>query len=284
MRVLITGAGGQLGRDLQSALTEHQVRPFAHSELDITDAAAVAQAIEAFQPEVALHAAALTDTTRCEQEPDAAHAVNALGARNVAVACGRAGAAMVYLSTNEVFDGETAEPYVELDEPRPINAYGRSKLAGERLVQELLPQHYIVRTAWLYGHGGNHFAGKILRAADRGDLTGVADEVATPTWTRDLARGLARLIETGRYGLYHLTNAGQASRYQWAKEVLRLADKSGVRLRPVTTREFRASLPAGAVAPRKPPFSVLRNLAGAAAGIELRPWREALAEYFASAQ
>ena len=284
MRVLITGAGGQLGRDLQAALAAHQVRPFAHSELDITDAAAVAQAIEAFQPDVALHAAALTDTTRCEREPDVAYAVNALGARNVAVACGRAGAAMVYLSTNEVFDGAQAEPYLELDEPHPVNEYGRSKLAGERLVQSLLPQHYIVRTAWLYGHGGNHFAGKILGAAERGDLTGVVDEVATPTWTRDLAHALARLIETGLYGVYHLSNAGQASRYQWAKEVLRLAGKSSVSLRPVTTREFRGSLPADAVAPRKPPFSVLRNLAGAAAGIELRPWPGALADYFASAQ
>ena len=284
MRVLITGAGGQLGRDLQAALAAHQVRAFAHGKLDITNAAAVAQAIEAFQPNVALHTAALTDTTRCEREPDIAYAVNALGTRNVAVACGRVGAAMVYLSTNEVFDGATAEPYLEFDEPQPLNAYGRSKLAGERMVQALLPQHYIVRTAWLYGHEGNHFADKILRAAERGELTGVVDEVATPTWTRDLAQALARLIETGLYGLYHLTNGGQASRYQWAKEVLRLADKSAVRLRPVTTREFRGSLPANVVAPRKPPFSVLRNLAGATLDIELRSWQEALADYFASAR
>ena len=181
-----------------------------------------------------------------------------------------------------MFDGARSEPYLELDEPHPLNAYGRSKLAGERLVQAVLPQHYIVRTAWLYGHGGNHFVAKVLRAANDGDLSGVVDEIAAPTWTRDLARALARLIETGRYGVYHLTNAGQASRYQWAREILRLAGKPDVRVRPVTTREYRASLPAGAVAPHKPPFSVLRNLAGAALGIELRSWQEALAEYFAA--
>jgi dTDP-4-dehydrorhamnose reductase len=148
-------------------------------------------------------------------------------------------------------------------------------------VQEVLPRHYIARTAWLYGHGGNHFVAKVLEWAARGDVTGVVDEVATPTWTRDLAEAIARLIETGLYGVYHLTNAGQASRYEWAREALRLAGCSA-RLRAVTTAEFRASLRRDAVVPRKPPYSVLRNLAGAHAGIELRPWQSALAGYFAS--
>lgn len=282
MRVLITGAGGQLGRDLQVALAGHKVRALSHSQLDITDAPAAQEALDTFRPGVVLHAAAFTDTTRCEREPEAAHLVNALGARNVAIACARVGATMAYVSTNEVFDGAKGEPYLELDEPHPINAYGLSKLAGERLVQGLLPQHYIVRTAWLYGQGGNHFVAKILRAAEGGELTGVVDELATPTWTRDLAHALARLVETGLYGVYHLTNAGQASRYQWAKEILRLAGKSGVRLRRVTMSQYRASLPADAVAPHKPPFSVLRNLAAASLGIELRSWQEALQEYFAA--
>ncbi len=282
MRVLITGGGGQLGRDLQAALSGHLVRALAHSELDVTDAAA-ARAIESFAPAVVVHAAALTDTTRCEREPDAAHAVNALGARNVAAACARVAAAIVYISTNEVFDGAKSEPYLEADEPRPVNGYGRSKLAGEREVQAALPAHYIVRTAWLYGHGGNHFVSKILRAAEGSELTGVVDEIATPTWTRDLARAVARLIETEKYGLYHLTNAGQASRYEWAAEILRLAGKSDVPLRQVTTAQFRASLPPDAVAPQKPPYSVLANTAGAALGIELPPWQEALAQYFETA-
>jgi dTDP-4-dehydrorhamnose reductase len=282
MRVLITGGGGQLGRDLQGPLGGHEVRTAGRADLDITNAGTVREAVESFRPDVAVHAAALTDTTRCERDPELAYVVNALGARNVAVACGRVGAAMAYVSTNEVFDGAQADPYLEFDEPRPLNAYARSKLAGERLVQEVLPQHYIVRTAWLYGHGGNHFVNKILRAAGQGEITGVVDEVATPTWTRDLAQAISRLIETGLYGVYHLTNAGETSRFGWAKEALRLAGKPDARVRAATTAEFRASLPRDAIAPRKPPYSVLRNLAGAAAGIELRPWQDALAQYFAS--
>ena len=290
MRILITGGGGQLGRDLRAALDGHTVLALSRAALDVTDAEAVRDATEAFRPDVVVHAAALTDTTRCEREPDLAHAVNALGARNVSDACRQAGAAMAYVSTNEVFDGAKRAPYLESDEPRPVNAYGASKLAGEREVQGALTEHYIVRSAWLYGHGGNHFIAKILRAAlvlersegEAGALTGVDDEIATPTWTLDLAAGLAMLIETRRFGVYHLTNAGEASRYEWAREVLRLGGRSDVRLRPVTTEEFRASLPPDALVPIKPPYSVLANVAGAALGIELRPWQQALAEFFAT--
>lgn len=284
MRVLITGGGGQLGRDLQRALAGQTVLALSHAALEITDGAAVRDALEAFRPDVAVHAAALTDTTRCEREPDLAHAVNALGARNVAEACREAGAAIAYVSTNEVFDGAKGAPYVESDAPHPINAYGVSKLEGEHAVQDALPEHYIVRTSWLYGHGGNHFVSKVLSAAERGPLTGVTDEHSTPTWTRDLAAALVELIATGSYGVYHLANAGAASRCDWAQETLRLAGKSGVPIRPVTTAEFRASLPPDAVAPHKPPYSVLANTTAAALGIELRPWQDALAEYFATTQ
>lgn len=280
VRVLITGGGGQLGRDVQLALHEHEVRGCSHSELDIGDSRSVGEAIESFGPDVVIHTAAMTDTTRCELEPEAAFAMNASGARNVAVACARSGAAMVYVGTNEVFDGEKSEPYAEGDRPRPVNAYGRSKLAGERQVAAVLARHYIVRTAWLYGEGGNHFVAKVLRAAEKGEAAGVVDETATPTWTRDLAAALGRLIETNAYGIYHLTNAGQASRFDWAEEALRLAAKLDGRLRRMTAAEFRASLPEDTVAPRKPRFSVLANQAGAALGIRLRPWQEALAEYW----
>ena len=149
MRVLITGGEGQLGRDLRSALAEHEVQSTDLPELDVTDPSAVLDAISSFRPEVVIHAAALTDTVRCETEPDLAYTVNALGARNVALACQRADAAMLYISTNEVFDGAQREPYLEFDEPNPLNVYARSKLAGERFVQTLLPRHYVVRTAWL---------------------------------------------------------------------------------------------------------------------------------------
>jgi dTDP-4-dehydrorhamnose reductase len=283
MRILITGAGGQLGRELQTALAAHSLRPLSHAELDITSASAVEDAIESFRPNAVVHAAALTDTGRCEREPELARAVNAAGAEHVAIACARAGAAMVYLSTNEVFDGRKTTGYLETDRPAPINHYGRSKVEGERAVQDALREHYIVRTAWLYGQGGNNFITKMLRAAEGGELTGVTDEIATPTWVRDLAGAISSLIETSRYGTYHFTNAGEASRHDWLCEILRLAAKPGVRVRPISTAEFRASLPADAVVPQKPPYSVLANTNAAALGITLRPWREALAEYFASA-
>ncbi len=282
MRILITGADGQLGRELQIALAGHSLRPLAHPELDITRAAAVEQAIASFRPDAVVHAAALTDTGRCERDPELAHDVNAAGAENIAIACALAGAAMVYVSTNEVFDGTKTTAYLETDKPAPINHYGRSKLAGERAVQAALRAHYIVRTAWLYGQGGNNFITKMLHAAEVGELTGVTDEIATPTWVHDLAGAIASLIETARYGTYHFTNAGDASRYDWLCEILRLAGKPGVPVRPVTMSEFRASLPADAVVPQKPPYSVLANTHGVALGITLRAWREALAAYFAA--
>jgi len=138
-----------------------------------------------------------------------------------------------------------------------------------------------VRTSWLYGPGDGHFVAKVLGAAASGSLTGVRDEIATPTWTRDLAEAVARLVATGRYGVYHLTNAGRASRYEWIQAIVELAGLRDVTLRPVSTEEFRRALPADAISPRKPPNSALANVAAAALGIELRPWQEALRAFFA---
>jgi len=250
-------------------------------ELDVTDAEAVRRALREARPDLVIHAAALTDTSLCEEDPALAMCVNARGALHVAQACASEGAALVYVSTNEVFDGARAEPYVESDEPRPINAYGRSKLEGERLVRETLPQHYVVRTAWLYAEGGNNFPAKILRAAQgrpasrtgRRELSVVTDEVATPTWARDLAQAIIRLASHRAYGTYHLTNDGWCSRFQWAAEVLRLAGRTDVTLHPTTAAEYGAG-------PSKPTFSALRNEAAARLGITLRPWEEALGEYF----
>ena len=184
---------------------------------------------------------------------------------------------MLYVSTNEVFDGQKGEPYLESDEPKPINAYGRSKLAGERYVQSILDRFYIVRTAWLYAAGGNNFPAKVLRAvANEGELRFVTDEVASPTWARDLARAIAGLIGRPTYGIYHLTNGGCCSRYQWAERVLELAGRGDVALRPVVQTDYGAPY-------CKPPYSELANRAAAVLGIVLRPWQEALQEYFLTA-
>ncbi len=275
MRILITGGRGQLGRELQVALARHTVSALDLPELDVTDAAAVGRAVEAFRPELVIHAAAYTDTRGCEADSARAMGVNGDGTRNVALACRQAGALLLYVSTNEVFDGSKGEPYLESDEPRPINAYGRSKLAGEEHVRSLLQRFYVVRTAWLYG-GGRDFPAKVLQATSA-ELSMVTDEVASPTWARDLARAIARLVEQDeRPGIYHLTNEGCCSRFQWAEQVLALAGRQDVVLRPVTQDEFGAPY-------RKPAFSELANTAAAGLGVGLRLWPEALAEYFATA-
>jgi dTDP-4-dehydrorhamnose reductase len=279
MRVLVTGGGGQLARELLRALAGHEVAAPGRRELDVTNEARVRQAVNGLRPELIIHTAALTDTARCEREPLRAQQVNAIGTLNVASAACDIGACFVYLSTNEVFDGTKRSPYEETDGPNPINAYGYSKLCGERAVLERCSRYYIVRTAWLYGESDRHFPAKLLRAAaTSAEVRVVDDEVATPTWCRDLAHAVVRLaLSEAPSGVYHLTNAGEASRFEWACRVFERAG-ANVRLTPVSSREYRN----GADAPQKPPYSVLANTAGSKAGIVLRDWREAFVEFAAS--
>lgn len=275
MRVLITGGKGQLGRALEAALAGRGVWAPGHDDLDVTEVAVVDAAISGFRPDVVVHAAAWTDTAGCERDPVRALAVNAEGAANVAEACARAGAALLYISTNEVFDGERREPYREDDKPNPINHYARSKLEGERRVQAAVERHWIVRTSWLYGPGRTSFPEKILDAARRqGRLQLVTDEISSPTWTVDLAGAIARLIQHKEWGIYHLANAGHCSRMEWAQAVLKIAGVD-VPLEPSTQAEFGAPY-------RKPVFTALANTRAAALGIALRPWREALADHLRS--
>jgi dTDP-4-dehydrorhamnose reductase len=183
---------------------------------------------------------------------------------------------MVYVSTNEVFDGEATEPYREWDPPHPINPYARSKAAGEWFVRHLLTRFYIARTAWLYAPGGRNFPHRIIQLADEREvLRVVADEVGNPTYAPDLAAAIAALIRTGAYGVYHLTNAGYCSRYDFAREILRISGREHVPVEPITLDEFqRASTP--------PRFAPLANTAAAALGIEPRSWQDALEEFLKS--
>jgi len=207
MRIVVTGSRGQLGSELHQALgTDHEVISLDRPVDDVTSLRIIA-AVEECQPDVVIHCAAMTNVDGCTRDPTAAYLVNALGTRNVALGCQRAGAEMAYISTNEVFDG-TKLSYLEFDEPNPINTYGKSKLAGERFVLSLLNRFYIIRTSWLFGRG-NNFVRKIISLADaQGELKVVTDEVSSPTYARDLACAIGRLLKQHVYGVYHRFSAG----------------------------------------------------------------------------
>lgn len=273
MHIALTGGRGQLGRELVRVLeSKHKTIPLARPDFDITDPCIV-DAIASLAPGLVIHTASMTDVDGCARDPLAAFRVNALGTQNVALACQRAHAAMVYVSTNEVFDGTKDSPYLEFDEPHPINPYGASKLAGERCVQMLLDKFYIVRTAWLYSPGGDNFPRKIIAAAKQnGRLAVVADEIGSPTYAPDLARAIARLIETKHFGIYHLVNEGITSRYEFAARILQLAGLDIPLTRTALVDYKRDSTP--------PRFGALANFAAATTlGIQLRPWQDSLEEY-----
>ena len=275
MRIFITGNRGQLGRALTDALAGHTLACGDLPELDIASYEDVRRVIADCQPDVVINAAAYTDTAGCERNPDLAFRVNALGVQSLALACAATGAALLHISTNEVFDGRQTTPYRELDTPNPLNIYARSKLAGEWYAQALCPRFYIVRTAWLYGEGTSNFIHKITRLADQqGALSVVTDEIATPTSAFDLARAIATLIERPIYGIYHFTNSGQCSRFEWARCILDLTGRRHIPITPTTMAAF------GGIS-TKPAYSVLHNFCGATLGITLRPWQEALEEFLA---
>lgn len=275
MRVLLTGHRGQLGRALVRRLGD-DVTGLDLPEHDITDPASVQSAFDAARPEVVIHAAALTHVDFCAENPAEALRINAGGAQNVVLACLARDVPLLYVSTNEVFDGQASAPYQEYDQPRPINPYGRSKYAGEQIVQQHLTRFYIARTAWLYAPDGTNFLHKIVaRAREGGALRVVTDEVGSPTYAEDLADAILRLIETGRYGTYHLVNEGECSRYEFAQEALRAAGLGETPIEPITGDAFeRPSVP--------PPYSPLSNTLGALAGVRLRPWQEAVADFVES--
>ena len=271
--MLITGGKGQLGQALASALTGDEVTAPGHEELDVTDRVAVTAAVEGLRPDVVIHAAAWTDTTACERDPERAITINGTGAGIVAVACGSVGGKMLYVSSNEVFDGEASEPYTEDAATRAINAYGQSKLEGERAVSAATERYCLIRTSWLYGPGRVSFPEKVLSGAqEHGKLRMVTDEVASPTYTVDLAEAIAKIARTDALGVFHLTNAGGCSRLEWALAILEIAGMAHVRVEPVTQADFAAPY-------RKAVYSRLWNTRAAALGITMRPWRDALGEH-----
>jgi dTDP-4-dehydrorhamnose reductase len=273
MNILVAGGAGQLGRAIRECLTGHEVISVDLPEVDICDGPSVQNLIERVRPNVLINCAAYTNVDGCVVDYETAYRINAVGPMKLAQACRSVGIPMMQMSTNEVFDGTREEGYEEWMPISPINRYGMSKAAGEFNVRSILQEHYIVRTAWLFAAGGRNFPHAILkRAREAGRLRVVTDEIGNPTYAWDLAKAIAQLIDTGQYGTYHFVNYGACSRWEFANEILQAAGMEGVENEPILSSEFvRASTP--------PAFGALRNMNGAAIGIELRPWQEAVAEF-----
>lgn len=286
MNVLIIGAEGQLGQDLCAVYADCTVHRADldgdHHHLDISDPAAVNTLIaDTIKPDLVINAAAAHNVPLCEQEPALAFAVNATGARNLAVACKTIGARLVHVSTDYVFGDGGTKPYVESDLPQPLSVYAASKLAGEHLIASVLDDHIIVRTAAIYGNapcrakGGRNFIGTMLHlAATRPEVKVVTDEITTPTWTLALARQMRLLAEKGEPGVYHTTCQGACSWFDFAQAIF---EETGteVKLTPTTSAEFQSPV-------RRPAYSVMENSHAKAQGLDIMPpWRDALKDYLA---
>jgi dTDP-4-dehydrorhamnose reductase len=300
MTTLLIGANGQLGSELRHAFKDHDLVPLTHADIELTDPVQVRDVLRKHRPSLILNTAAYHRVDECEDYPERAFAVNAIAVRDLAIAAREVGATLVHFSTDYVFDGRQprpypkspqppftkgghrgiSHPYREGDVPKPLSVYATSKLAGEYFVQAALDRYYLIRTCGLYGLAGSrskagNFVETILRlAADGREIQVVGDQIVTPTSVRDLARKVRQLVETDAYGLYHITNNGECSWYQFAQAILEL---SGVR--PHLTETTSAAYGARAA---RPAYSVLDNANLRSLGFDdLREWRDALADYLA---
>jgi dTDP-4-dehydrorhamnose reductase len=268
VKILVTGAAGQLGRCLARALAAHEMVALGHAALDITRFDAVRDAVALHRPALVINASAFNDVDGAESRSAEAYAVNALGSRNLAVASAASGIPLVHVSTDYVFDGAAERPYHEFDRPNPLSVYGASKLAGEDAVRTLNPRHYVVRTAWLFWEGGNSFLLSMYARAASPGLRVVNDQYGSPTYAPHMAEGIAHLIETGAFGTYHMAGAGGTTRYELTRELFRL-----LRLSPMPQAASRCDFPAAAARPR---YSVLTTIQDPR--IELPAWQEGVAQ------
>ena len=274
-RILLAGAGGMLGSDLAQVLAHYDVIAATRAELDITDIDAVTDAMSGV--DVVVNAAAYTAVDDAETHHDEAFAINEQGPRNLAIATKKAGARLIHVSTDYVFDGEANEPYAEHTLRNPASVYGKSKAAGEVAIQAEHPDgSIIVRTAWLYGQHGPNFPRTMLSLAETKDTVSVVtDQIGQPTWSMDLAQWIRNLIDSPvQSGVFHGTNSGHTSWFEFAREVYRLAGLDPARIQPTTSDQFVRPAP-------RPSWSVLGHDGWTSVGLPLpRPWEEALAEAF----
>lgn len=275
VRILVTGSRGMLGSDVVTVLSEeHDVIGVNSQDFDITEKDTTIKFIKRIKPDLIIHSAAYTDVDGCENNIDKAFKVNALGARNIAIAAQEINSAMLYVSTDYVYDGQKEIPYYEYDITNPLSIYGRSKLEGENFVKSLVDKYYIVRTSWIFGRNGKNFVKTMLELSKTKDsLNIVDDQIGSPTYTLDLAKAIKKLIDSGCYGTYHLTNSEYCSWYDFTKYIYEIANISHVKLNPITTEEL------GRPAPR-PKNSKLEKFYWKLNGFkELRSYKEAVDEY-----
>lgn len=281
LKVLVTGAAGQLGQDVVLLLQHqgHQVMGCDRQEMDITDLDQCIQVIGEFGPDAVIHCAAHTAVDAAESDIDAAYLINATGSRNVALATEKAGAKLVYISTDYVFDGMGTKPYHEYDNTDPQSIYGKSKRAGEILVQSLSSKYFIVRTSWVYGKYGNNFVKTMLKLGqEKPMLQVVDDQKGSPTYTVDLARFLLELIQTEKYGVYHASNSDSCTWFEFTQAIFAEAEdilglKFTAKLEPCATEQFPRPAP-------RPRNSVMEHLSIRTNGFkDIRPWREGLRDF-----
>ena len=274
MKILITGSNGMLGHDLIDVLKDnHELILTTSSSLDITDKEHVFSFIKEKNPDIVINSAAYTNVDGCEENVDLAFAVNGEGPKNLALGCKEVNCPLVHVSTDYVFNGKNTRPWVENDEIGPISIYGKSKLEGEIGIQETIDNFFIIRTAWLYGLHGNNFVQTMLSLAENHDeITVVDDQIGSPTYSLDLAVAITNLLHSDKYGIYHVTNEGECSWYDFAKLIFELSNVD-VNVIPVSTEEFPRPAP-------RPHYSVLDNKKWNASGfVPMRDYKEALGSY-----
>jgi len=279
MKILLIGANGQLGTDIQKIIDKSELIPLTISDIDVTDKDSVSANINKYKPNVVINTSAYHRVDDCEYHQDNAFAVNAIGVKNLCLACREIDAALVHISTDYVFDGKKGKPYVETDRPNPGTVYGASKLAGEEYIRTDLKKYFLIRTCGLYGvagclgKGGGNFVETMLDLAKQKPVIRVVgDQIVSPTYTLDLAHKIGQLIRTQHYGLYHIANKGECSWYEFAKKIFKLTSTK-VNLERATTAEFQSKA-------TRPAYSVLDNYNLRKLGLDdLRTWDKALEAY-----
>ena len=279
MKILITGANGLLGHELTSILNDHTLILLSHSQLDISDSESVNKQIDSTSPDIVINSAAYTQVDACESNYDLAYSSNALGPKNLAIKCKELNIPLIHISTDYVFEGNEKEnlPLKENDKLGPKTVYGKTKLEGEKLVQENCDKYFILRTAWLYGEGKNFVKTMLNLSKKNKELKVVNDQIGSPTYAKDLAKAIKEIIDkkSDKYGIYHVTNKGEVSWYEFAKKIFEIKNID-IKVNPVTSEEFPRPAP-------RPHYSVLNNQKWIDAGFTpLRNYEESLKEYLDS--